>query len=421
MPKKSAKRGNKKKAKKSSQHKQNTDLIFKSLCGFLVLVTLKVTIIDTISKPRNDKLEADTLYANSMPGMLDVHVADQTLPQPGPPGIGTITPEKAAKIYPGSMNPYRANAFINIKDPFHANMSFKSITNTEHDDFSATPLGRRPAPNSTVNRVLPENFDQMVEAGELKETGKDAWWKKKRLTDEMTNFAELQRKLVSWYGTSAKKFAPCPGSYPQMISTMSKYQTDKTKFLTGVLIWGPNNQLRGLRELIFLAIKLKRTLVLPPFFKHYTMDGTATEKSEVIKADFRIDISHLSNLIPIVHPDKFGDTCGHKFDVLFAGRRDTCHADKIERIDALTKFYGFQDVKIEGKGRPYPSNGFYCQNLTQPMQPDIGKLKSLQENVKKQLMLPFEEDKIVNIYPSDGACALSLFVYKSFNLKSVIK
>lgn len=35
-----------------------------------------------------------------------------------------------------------------------------------------------------------------------------------------------------------------------------------------VLPYGPNNQLRGFRETIILAIKLNRTVVMPPFYKH---------------------------------------------------------------------------------------------------------------------------------------------------------
>ena len=35
-----------------------------------------------------------------------------------------------------------------------------------------------------------------------------------------------------------------------------------------VLFFGPNNQIHGLRESIILAIKLNRTIALPPFYKH---------------------------------------------------------------------------------------------------------------------------------------------------------
>ena len=34
-----------------------------------------------------------------------------------------------------------------------------------------------------------------------------------------------------------------------------EYNLDRTRFLVPILIWGPNNQIRGFMETIFLAIK----------------------------------------------------------------------------------------------------------------------------------------------------------------------
>lgn len=36
-----------------------------------------------------------------------------------------------------------------------------------------------------------------------------------------------------------------------------EYNLDRTRFLVPILIWGPNNQVRGFMETIFLAIKEK--------------------------------------------------------------------------------------------------------------------------------------------------------------------
>lgn len=43
----------------------------------------------------------------------------------------------------------------------------------------------------------------------------------------------------------------------------SKINTQDDKFLLGVFPYGPNNQMRGFRDTITLAIKLNRTVVLP--------------------------------------------------------------------------------------------------------------------------------------------------------------
>jgi len=53
----------------------------------------------------------------------------------------------------------------------------------------------------------------------------------------------------------------------------AKYKTRPDKFLTSVLMNGPNNQLLGLRETMFIAIKLNRSYIMvskfPYFFEQY--------------------------------------------------------------------------------------------------------------------------------------------------------
>lgn len=48
------------------------------------------------------------------------------------------------------------------------------------------------------------------------------------------------------------------------------YLMDPNRYLLPVLEGGPNNQVFCLRETIFIAIKLNRTLVIPRFIKHFT-------------------------------------------------------------------------------------------------------------------------------------------------------
>ena len=66
---------------------------------------------------------------------------------------------------------------------------------------------------------------------------------------------------------SSKIAADCPLSekYAEndfKLDIKAKYPTRKDKFLTSVLMNGPNNQLVGLRETIFIAIKLNRSYIL---------------------------------------------------------------------------------------------------------------------------------------------------------------
>ena len=49
-----------------------------------------------------------------------------------------------------------------------------------------------------------------------------------------------------------------------------KINLRRSKYLLPILFGGPNNQLVGFRESIYIAIQLNRTLVLPMFRKHRT-------------------------------------------------------------------------------------------------------------------------------------------------------
>ena len=50
----------------------------------------------------------------------------------------------------------------------------------------------------------------------------------------------------------------------------TKINLRRSKYLLPILFGGPNNQLIGLRESVYIAIQLNRTLVLPLFRKHRT-------------------------------------------------------------------------------------------------------------------------------------------------------
>ena len=64
------------------------------------------------------------------------------------------------------------------------------------------------------------------------------------------------------------------------------YKTRPDRFLMPLIGWGPNNQLRGFREAAILAVKLNRTLCIPPFFKHHS-DSTSASKENVALHPFR--------------------------------------------------------------------------------------------------------------------------------------
>ena len=68
--------------------------------------------------------------------------------------------------------------------------------------------------------------------------------------------------------------------WPAMSKIAPQIRLDPDKFLIPVLTYGPNNQLRGFRETIFLALKLNRTIVPPPFYKHSRTDESKNDGDE---------------------------------------------------------------------------------------------------------------------------------------------
>ena len=87
---------------------------------------------------------------------------------------------------------------------------------------------------------------------------------------------------------------------PEEIDWNSKitpiYNLNPNKFLIPALIWGPMNQVEGLRESIAIAISLNRTLVLPPMFRHFT-DPDAPNGD--VDADVRVDIPSIRKLLTV--------------------------------------------------------------------------------------------------------------------------
>ena len=102
-----------------------------------------------------------------------------------------------------------------------------------------------------------------------------------------------------------------------------------------MLFFGPNNQIHGLREAIVLAIKLNRTLALPPFHKH---KGAITENkpyADLVEATHRIDERALRHLLPIVRIEDLREKCGSWFGVAFLARQVTCSGNMFERLSSF--------------------------------------------------------------------------------------
>ena len=107
--------------------------------------------------------------------------------------------------------------------------------------------------------------------------------------------------------------------HDKLISKNPLVETDQSRYLLAIAHNGPTNQLLGLREAIFLSIRMNRTLILPKFFK-VSIDRSS--KIREVPAEYRFDLSSLSNLVPFEFNNKSQEICENGLEVLLT--RETC-------------------------------------------------------------------------------------------------
>lgn len=176
------------------------------------------------------------------------------------------------------------------------------------------------------------------------------------------------------------------------------YETRRDKFLIPLIAWGPNNQLRGFRESAILAVKLNRTLCIPPFFKHHS-DSTSSAKggNDMLPAEVRIDLEKIRKLLPTCETSEIQANCGARIHSIFMAR-DICSAHLTQRAETFRESTGvipFMDEKCK------PKDGIPI--FPQPL------------NSKNYNNLPFNEKKLQELYDdNDATCAIWLFPYIQF-------
>jgi len=115
-----------------------------------------------------------------------------------------------------------------------------------------------------------------------------------------------------------------------------KFKLNPNQFITPVYIWGPSSQLQGLREAIGVAIRLNRTLLLPPFLTHQT-DSSGADRP--VPVDIRLDIPKLRRLLSIGFTDDMHCT---ESDVVFLARgiynKPTDPSVMVERVKRIENF-----------------------------------------------------------------------------------
>ena len=123
-------------------------------------------------------------------------------------------------------------------------------------------------------------------------------------TPEIFKISESPRNITSF------KFQKCPldiADFPDLTKITPKYRTRNDKYLINVSPFGPNNQLRGFRDTVLVAIYLNMTLALPLWFKHGTDPSFhwASEHKNTQFSHERIDIENLAKYLPIISYSAF--------------------------------------------------------------------------------------------------------------------
>ncbi|CAG5076531.1 Oidioi.mRNA.OKI2018_I69.PAR.g8483.t1.cds [Oikopleura dioica] len=145
-----------------------------------------------------------------------------------------------------------------------------------------------------------------------------------------------------------------------------KYKLDPTRFLAVAGSRGPNNQIVSIRDSIYLAVALNRTLIIPPWFKHDRGDPTSNgSTTAIVPFHQRMDMSKIKSLISVIEPEDAQQACGEDgFDIIYR-LQTICQKENYPRVQAIEEYYNFTSSSSLNLT-------YYCQNW------------------KKQQLAPFE-------------------------------
>jgi len=201
--------------------------------------------------------------------------------------------------------------------------------------------------------------------------------------------------------------ASCPDFQIEWRDDFSeKYRLRKDRFLVPALTYGPNNQLRGFRESVLLAIFTNRSLVMPPFFKHNRNDPTLESHDTVVSPAVRINPEKLQSFLTVSNGSDASAICNGTMNVAFLSGRQFC---KFGRLAAINEFISFPSV--HGQAKSYFHEGKKC-SLSIPVLPQMDP-NSKQNSLRYDLSLD-DLDSLKTIqsnFNSTEPCAIWLFPY----------
>ena len=149
------------------------------------------------------------------------------------------------------------------------------------------------------------------------------------------------------------KSAKCNYLDEESISGKPMFDTDPERFIVAISHNGPTNQLMGLRDAIFLSVKLNRTLILPKFLK-VNDDPEGNE----VPAEYRFNVESLSKMIKFKKNNQLKDVCSDGIQQLVTGRECSFIKRRYNGVKAVVKSLHLPfPVKEDGKADFVCSNG----------------------------------------------------------------
>lgn len=188
------------------------------------------------------------------------------------------------------------------------------------------------------------------------------------------------------------------------------YKTSTTRYIMPVLIWGPMNQVEGLRETIALAIRLNRTIVIPPMYRHFT---DPNGPNGIVDPEIRIDIPSVRKLISTVSykslpatlkPDNIliARSLGLEDEHITSGTISGSRASRLRRFETATGF----EIANWKNDHDISSEKYF----NYPIIPSNSSLES-------EIRFEFETTDWNQIFGNNGAFSVLLFPYLTARFK----
>ncbi|CAG5098286.1 Oidioi.mRNA.OKI2018_I69.XSR.g15529.t1.cds [Oikopleura dioica] len=98
--------------------------------------------------------------------------------------------------------------------------------------------------------------------------------------------------------------------------------------------------------MVFTAVKLNRSIVISPFFKHDIADPSSEgDGVALVHPYLRINIQKLRELVPVLSTEEYNNTCPH-FDAIY-NVGGMCKPETVKRFKASCVFFGQEFCKNE--------------------------------------------------------------------------